>query len=158
MRVAGAVLRGFITATDEAKRLRQVWTSLRWGEDTEAFEHVEPYGFTARPFAGAEAVAVRVGAAADHTIILCTPDGRYRIKTLAEGEVALYDDRGSVVRLGRDGIHVSATGVCNVTASGNCTVNGAKVLFGGATGDPSEAVLYGSPGSPTPSTKVFTGA
>lgn len=131
--VVGA-LRGFVRGVVEAvsgkKKLRAVQTSLRWQEETEYLEHAETYGYTASPFDGAEAVVLRIGEGPDHQIVISTPDRRYRLQTLARGEVALYDDLGSVVRLGRDGIHVSATGVCNVTATGVCTVEGSSIKLG----------------------------
>jgi len=58
----------------------------------ELVEVFQAYGFTSRAKAGAEAVVVHLNGNPDNPLILAVGDRRYRIKGLAEGEVAIYSD------------------------------------------------------------------
>ena len=129
--IAGLVLRGYLKASAiGANGFRRLAVSLGWQDDADEVPHVQEYGFATHPIPGAEPFAVRVGASADQAVAILVADRRYTLRGLAEGEVALYDDRGQTVRLGRDGIHVSATGVCNITSSGVTTVEGSSIKLG----------------------------
>lgn len=94
------VSRGEVRRTDDARRLRRVQINLLRGETAE-MEHAEPYGYTARPLPGAEAIAAAVGGARSHLVALLTPDRRYRPTDLQDGEVCLYTDEGDQIRLKR---------------------------------------------------------
>ena len=72
--------------------------------DREYFQH---YGFTSRPKAGAEGLAIIRG---NCVYLIASDDRRYRIE-LAEGEVALYSDEGDFIHFKRDNLlHVSTQG------------------------------------------------
>jgi phage gp45-like len=55
-------------------------------------EVFQTYGFTSRAKAGSEAVVVHLNGNPDNPLILAVGDRRYRIKGLADGEVAIYSD------------------------------------------------------------------
>ncbi|MBC0385816.1 phage N-6-adenine-methyltransferase [Escherichia coli] len=76
----------------------------------EAFEHLEPYGFTARANSGAEAVVLFPDGDRSHAVVVTVSDRRYRLKGLQTGEVAVYDDQGQSVTLTREGIVVDGAG------------------------------------------------
>lgn len=87
--------------------IRSVWEGVikrfsatgRPGEEFTDREYFQHYGYTSRPKAGAEGIiddSVR-----NHIILVGTDDRRYRV-AIEEGEVALYDDQGQVIRLRRD--------------------------------------------------------
>lgn len=97
------------------------------GETHDGAEHMEPYGLTARPHAGAEAVIAFAGGNRAHPLILAVADRKYRLQGLADGEVALYDDLGQTVRLTRSGIAITAP---TITVNGDLTVNGAVTIAG----------------------------
>ncbi|OLY66106.1 baseplate assembly protein, partial [Citrobacter braakii] len=73
-------------------------------------EHLEPYGFTSRAQAGAEAVVLFPDGDRSHAVAITVSDRRYRMKGLKTGEVALYDDQGQSVTLTRAGIVVDGGG------------------------------------------------
>jgi phage gp45-like len=84
----------------------------RVGEDFTDREYFQHYGYTSRPKPGAEGViddSVR-----NHIIMVASDDRRYRI-AIEEGEVALYDDQGQVVKLKR-GKEVHIYGCDKLTA------------------------------------------
>lgn len=129
------ISRAVVTRTDSAKGLQILQLDLL-RDETREVEHIEPYGFTARPLQGAEAIAAAVGGARGHLVALLTTDRRYRKKGLAEGEVALYTDegdelvfkRGRIVRLNAgSAVEVTAP---EVTINGNLNVTGDAVIGG----------------------------
>jgi phage baseplate assembly protein V len=141
------ILRGVVKLVDAAMKLQslQVETLADW--TTDDVEHFEPYGFTAHPFGESEAVVVHIGADADHPVVLCVADRRYRLTSLAEGEVALYDDQGQVVHLKRTGIVIDTTGDVTITAGGNATVQAsgdAEVSAGGTATIDGAAIKLGA--------------
>lgn len=64
------------------------------GEDTDDVQHVEPFGFTSNPNEGAEVLIVALNE--EEEIAIVCGDRRYRLKGLAAGEVALYNDTDGV--------------------------------------------------------------
>ncbi|SER78963.1 phage baseplate assembly protein V [Vreelandella subterranea] len=142
------ISRAVVTRTDSAKGL-QILQLVLLRDETREVEHMEPYGFTARPLQGAEAVAAAVGGARGHLVALVATDRRYRKKGLAKGEVALYTDegdelvfnRGRIVRLNAgSAVEVTAPQV-TITASTSITLDTPDVFATGnikAQGDISD--------------------
>lgn len=69
------------------------------GEQLQGNELFQHFGFTSRPPAGYQFIAVPVGGKTAHAVIIATEHGQYRIKTLKPGETALYDAFGTSVIL-----------------------------------------------------------
>lgn len=63
----------------------------------ELFQH---YGFSSAPLAGAEYVVIPMGGSTNHSIVIASEDGRYRLQ-LKDGEVSLYTDEGDYVHMKR---------------------------------------------------------
>ena len=76
--------------------------------DREVFQH---YGYTSRPLSGAEGIIDKDG---NHIILVASDDRRYRIP-IEDGEVALYDNQGQVIRL-KAGKEVHIYGCDKLTA------------------------------------------
>ncbi|MBZ6397261.1 MULTISPECIES: phage baseplate assembly protein V [Pantoea] len=104
--LARAVVRGLNTAT----KCQMLQIEMAGGEGKSDIEHMEPYGFTAAPILGAEAIAAYFDGDRSHGVVLVVSDRRYRIKGLTSGEVAVYDDLGQSVMLTRSGIVVDGAG------------------------------------------------
>lgn len=104
--LARAVVRGLSTAT----KCQMLQVEMAGGEGKSDIEHMEPYGFTAAPLMGAEAVAAYFDGDRSHGVVLVVADRRFRIKGLQSGEVAVYDDQGQSVTLTRAGIIVNGAG------------------------------------------------
>lgn len=86
-----------------------LWQSLQLrvlkDETLDDVERVQQYGFTSVPKApsaagAAEAVVVFMGDRSSG-VVIAVDDRRYRLKSLAAGEVAIYDDLGQKVHLTR---------------------------------------------------------
>lgn len=133
------VAQGVATRIGTAK----VQASVLDGEPLLA-NRVEPYGLSYRPKPGAEVYLVFPAGDRARGLALVVGDKRYQMDLL-EGEVALHDDEGNYVKLGRDGVItakaatkvvadtplVQTTG--DLTVGGNLTVVGASELAGGAS-------------------------
>lgn len=105
-RVHLMVARGVLALVDDALKMQSVQVQLLSGEVRD-MERFQDYGFTSQPHPGAEVAAVFVGGNRDHGLALAIDDRRYRVKNLASGEVAIYDDLGHTITLTRTGIVIS---------------------------------------------------
>lgn len=117
----GMVLRGVITLVNDAAALQRVQLQMRGmpqpdgsvgAERADNLEVIGHYGITSVPHTGAEAIMLSINGVKAHGVIIAVDDRRYRLTGLQEGEVALYDDLGNVVKLGRQ--ELSVTGVQKV--------------------------------------------
>lgn len=106
--IRNLIARAVLRSLEEGHGLRRVTVSILADEVKGGVEHVESYGFSARPHAGAEAVLVFPGGARDHALALALPDRRHRPKNLEAGEVVIYDDQGQEVRIRRSHVEVTA--------------------------------------------------
>lgn len=104
------ITRAVITAIDTVRKCQTAGLKLIAGEKKENVEHLEPYGFTSAAQNGAEAVVLFPGGDRSHGVAVVVADRRFRLKGLARGEVALYDDQGQSVTLTRAGIVINGGG------------------------------------------------
>ena len=107
-RVQMMITRGVIAAISDSTQAQSVQIELFADEVQDGVERWQGYGFTSHPHPGAEALAVFVGGTRSHGVIIQVEDRRYRLKDIAEGEVALFDDLGQVIHLKRDGIAIES--------------------------------------------------
>lgn len=103
-RLGNLLARGVVSVVNAAAKMQVLQVKLLAGEAKAGLEHFEPYGFTAHPHAGAEALAVFLDGDRSHGIVIVTPDRRYRLTGLAAGEVALYTDEGDKIVLKRGNV------------------------------------------------------
>lgn len=95
------VSRAVISSTNDQNGIQTIKSTLNRDEVRDGIQRVQEYGFSSRPKPGAEALIVFVGGNRDHGVIVATDDRRYRIKSMSEGEVAIYTDEGDVIHLKR---------------------------------------------------------
>lgn len=91
-RVRLMVARAVVGAASDAPMMQTTQVHLCTGEVKDGVERFQQYGFTSVPHAGAEGVCLFVGGNRDHGVLIAVDDRRYRLKGLADGEVALYTD------------------------------------------------------------------
>lgn len=139
-RIRLMVGRAIVTLVNDATKLQSLQVELLEGESQDGIEHFQPYGLAAHPHPGAEAVLAFAGGLRSHGLALAVSDRRYRLKGLSQGEVALYDDLGNEVLLGRDGIKVIGiskveveTPEASITAD-SVLIDSDNVQLGGAGG------------------------
>lgn len=108
--------RGIGTRVNSAPAVQLIQADALSGEQLQAAEYMQHYGFTSNPPAGFMFVAIPVGGKTAHSIIVATEHGNYRLKNLAAGELAIYDDQGQKVHLKRDRILVETPFTFEVVA------------------------------------------
>lgn len=115
--------RSVVALVDDSLKMQGLQITLLADEVRDGAERFQNYGFTSHPHPGAEAIAACVAGNRDHVVVLAVDDRRFRLKSLAQGEVALYTDEGDKVVLKRGGvIEVNAsTKVHLITPLVECT-------------------------------------
>lgn len=143
--------RGKTALVDSGGTTQRVQVEGLADETLQELELVQHFGFTANPPAGADAVILPLGGKSSHGVIIATEHGSYRIKGLAGGEVAVYDQSGSSITLkqGRlikidcDKLEIAAPGGVKIdapdvqcskqlTAQGQINGNGGMAVQGGS--------------------------
>jgi phage baseplate assembly protein V len=119
-RVRNMIGRAVIKRTNSDRKMQDAQVGLLAGEVRDGVEHFEAYGFTSRPHPGAEGVFLSITGNRDHGALVCVGDRRYRLKALADGEVAMYTDEGTQIVLKKGGdvqIVPSGAGLVNLGAA-----------------------------------------
>lgn len=91
-RISLIVTRAVVTLVDDKRLMQEVQVRLLANEDMDDVERLQQYGFSSVPHPGAEGIALSVGGKRSNTVIINVDDRRYRLKSLAGGEVAIYSD------------------------------------------------------------------
>lgn len=99
--------RGIGTRVNSAPKVQLIQGNALAGEQLQDAEMMQHFGFTSNPPPGFMFVAIPVGGKTAHGIVVATEHGEYRLKGLAQGEVAIYDDLGQKVHLTRNGIVIN---------------------------------------------------
>lgn len=115
-RIRGMIARAVVNLVDDGRKMQTCQIDLLADETQDEVERVQNYGFTSVPFPDAEAVMLAVGGTRSHAVVIAVDDRRYRLTGLPSGEVAMYDDRGQVVHLKRDGIEIRSPDEVRVIA------------------------------------------
>lgn len=121
------VNRAVLRLVNDGTGLQTVQATVLADETLDGVEHFQHYGFTAHPHPGAECVALSANGRRSNLIIVAIDDRRYRLRPLAEGEVAVHDDQGRVVHLTRSGIRMYAPDDITIYAGGKLRLEGEQV-------------------------------
>ncbi|EEG10308.1 phage baseplate assembly protein V [Pseudogulbenkiania ferrooxidans 2002] len=107
-RLFGLIGRGRVTRANSAPDMQQVQLMLTADELKDGMEHAEPFGFTACPEPGAEALALFLGGDRSNGVVISVSDRRYRVRGLQPGESAAYNSAGHTIVLYQDRIEITA--------------------------------------------------
>jgi len=122
-RVMLTVGRAVVTAVYDDKKIQEIQATILAGETRDKLERFQQYGFTSKPFVGAEAITLSLGGIREHTVVIAVDDRRYRLKNLADGEVALYTDEGDKIHFKRSKeIFISSGDHVNIESANKVTV------------------------------------
>lgn len=91
--------RGKLGLVDSSLDVQRVQVQGLAGEMLQDVELIQQFGFTSYPPADADVVVIPLGGNTSHGVVLATEHGSYRLKSLGEGEVAVYDQSGSSIVL-----------------------------------------------------------
>ena len=114
-KLKGLILRAVVSRVDEGHRFRLLQLQILADDEDDEVEHVEPYGYSARPVdadadGSPESIIAALSASADQNVALVVADRRYRPQNLQPGEVVMYDASGQVVKLMADRIEIDGAG------------------------------------------------
>jgi len=105
-RLQSMIVRGTVSSIDDALQMQLLNLNIERGHRPTKVEHWHHYGLSFHPHADAEVIAAALGGNRDHLVVLGTSDRRYRLKSLAQGELAVHDDQGQKVHFKRDSVWV----------------------------------------------------
>ncbi|MGY6129098.1 phage baseplate assembly protein V (plasmid) [Paraburkholderia strydomiana] len=139
--IQNMLVRGTVALANGATKMQTLQVRLLADDTPLPLEHFEPYGFTSRPKAGAEVLAAFFDGNRSHGVVLVAADRRYRLTTLEEGDVAIFDDKGQSMVFGADGITItgnvkvvgSITATEGIHGQGNIVIDGTATITGDAT-------------------------
>jgi phage baseplate assembly protein V len=106
-----AIGRGRVTVVDDSGPVQKLQTKLGPLEVRDNTPRLIEYGFTSNPPVGTDLVAIFVGGDRSNGVVIATGNQQYRMKGLADGEVAIYDKLGQSVYLTKNGIVINGAGL-----------------------------------------------
>jgi phage baseplate assembly protein V len=118
--VANMIGRAVLQAIKDTPKMQELQISLLTDEVRQRAERFQNFGFTSVPHAGAEAIALFPGGDRSAPIVIVVDDRRYRLKGLADGEVAMYNEHG-------DKVHFKQNRDIDVTTAANVNVQAVDV-------------------------------
>jgi len=121
--ISNLLSRAVVRDSTRSTKCQSLSIAMNDDETKSEIEHLEPYGFTAAPLAGAEAVAGYFDGDKSHGVVLVVSDRRYRITGLESGEVCIYTDEGDNITLKRGKITEINTAQLIVNATDRVTMN-----------------------------------
>lgn len=122
-RIMNFFSRGVVQSCDDSKGIQRVKVALFADEIQDNVERFQNYGFTSKPLPGAEAMTIFHSGNRDHGVVIAVDDRRYRLKGMADGEVAIYTDEGDSIHFKRGNKIDITTNVLTVNASTKTVVN-----------------------------------
>ncbi|MCP1375398.1 phage baseplate assembly protein V [Dyella lutea] len=99
-RIRMAIGRGVVRLVNDTLMVQGLQVTVLDGE-TANVQRFQEYGYTSVPLSGAEAILASIAGVRSHLVAIAVDDGRYRLKNLHSGEVALYTDEGDSIVLKR---------------------------------------------------------
>lgn len=115
-RIRLTLSRAIVSLIDDGTKAQSLQVELLADEAQDGVERFQDYGFTAHPHPGAEAIIACPAGLRSHAVAIVVEDRRYRLTGLQQGEVAIFDDLGNVVKLGRDALSIVAATKVTVNA------------------------------------------
>lgn len=127
--IKSLICRAIVSFIDDSKGMQIVQVELRKDEVKDGVERVQNYGFTSHPVKDAEAVVLFVNGNRDNGLCIAVDDTRYRMKSLPEGGVAVYDHDGNYVKLTEtNGIELEAPNQkVTIKASGDIEIGNSNL-------------------------------
>ncbi len=105
-----AIGRGRITAVNDGGPVQVIQIKLGQDDVRDGTPRLAEYGLTSAPPAGSDAVILCIAGDRSTGVVVATGNQAARLKGLAAGEVALYDDQGQSIHLTRAGIVIKGAG------------------------------------------------
>lgn len=124
--------RGRVTFVDDSGPVQKLQVKLGALEIIDNLPAPHDFGFTSNPPIGSDVFASFLGGNRTNGIAVTIGSQAYRMKNLASGEVAIYDNLGQSVHLTQSGIVIQSAGL-PITIHGDITLNGRLDATGDVT-------------------------
>lgn len=109
-RILLLMARGTIALVDDGSSVQRLQVRLNALELIPDVPRYAEYGFTSNPPAGTQALVAFKNGDRNDGFVIATSNAKYRLTSLASGEMAIHDDRGQSVYLSAAGIVVNGGG------------------------------------------------
>lgn len=96
--------RAKLTGLNSAPGVQLAQADALAGEQLQAAELFQHFGFTSAPPAGTQCIVLPLGGKTAHAIIVATENGAYRVQALQGGEVCVYNQWGASITLKKEKI------------------------------------------------------
>ncbi|MGD9610766.1 MAG: phage baseplate assembly protein V [Desulfovibrionaceae bacterium] len=129
-RALASVRQGFravLTGINTAPGVQLLQADALSGEQLQASELVQHFGFTSAPPPGTQCIVLPLGGKSSHSIIIGTEHGSYRVAALQSGEVAVYNQSGAKIVLKDQKVIEIDCRELRITAEESVTVNAQTV-------------------------------
>lgn len=97
----GMITPATLTGVTESTDIQTVKVAVG-GETFSSVPRLQPFGLTSFPKPGGQVLITFIGGDREQPVAVIIDDGNYRVK-LQEGEVAMYNAYGAVIKLAADG-------------------------------------------------------
>lgn len=115
--INNSVARAIVRRVSDTGGRQSAQVEVTKGELISDVPRMQNYGFTGVPAAGGcDAVVVFLGGDRGQGIIIAMENKQFRLESLESGEVAMYDDLGNFIKLGREKLEVEAVTEVSVAA------------------------------------------
>lgn len=101
-RIMNMVRNGAVISADDAGAIQLLKLNLGNGDIQAGIKRIQNFGFTSKPKKNAQAVVLFVNGTRDNPLVIACEDGNYRVH-LQDGEAAVYNAFGLVIKLAADG-------------------------------------------------------
>lgn len=122
-RMATLINRAVLGRADSSSSCQTVEVTILADEQQSAVEHMEPYGYTSNPPAGAEGLIFNVAGQRGAAVGLNFGNRQYRLAGLKSGELALFTDEGDKLVFSRENTVTLTTKHLVINADEACTIN-----------------------------------
>ena len=109
-RVYVMIGRAVLSSTDDSKSLQVLTCDLFSGENRDDVERLQNFGFTSHAPAGSQCLVVYPGGNRDRAVVVVADNAEKRITDLAEGDSAVYNASGVIIKATGEGIELEAVG------------------------------------------------
>ncbi len=96
--------RARLTGLDSKPGVQLVQAAALAGEQVQAAELFQHFGFTSAPPVGTQCILLPLGGKTAHSVVVATENGAFRVQALQGGEVCVYNQWGAKITLKKEKI------------------------------------------------------
>jgi len=123
-RIRIMINKAVLNLVDDSTGIQLIQADIVEDSTKDKIPRIQQYGFTSVPKKDAQVILACLNGNRSNSIALAVDDSRYRVKNLSDGNVAIYDCNGNMVKLTDDGMELAIySGKDLVINCKNCSIN-----------------------------------